>query len=261
MGRSLRALPKAHAVTPNYFDRGGARYARHRPGYPPALAQALARHCPAHRLALDVGCGSGQLSTHLGDLFAQVIATDPSASQLASATEHPNVTYRCETAESMSLHDHSADLITAAQAAHWFDLDAFYREVRRVARPSACVALLTYGVPTIKGPLGERFDKWYFGDAHRFWPASRQHVETAYRDLPFPFEALTLPALEAKRVWSASDLLNYVGTWSATRRAARSNIDLVDEAARMLKSAGATPDDTFTVCWPVRGRFGRLPAS
>ncbi|MCJ2185059.1 class I SAM-dependent methyltransferase [Novosphingobium sp. 1949] len=63
----------------NWFDQGGADYARFRPDYPAALAQELARLAPARRVALDVGCGNGQFTQALGAVFAAVIGIDPTA--------------------------------------------------------------------------------------------------------------------------------------------------------------------------------------
>src|SRR3954469_3165063 len=110
----------------DHFSTGSAGYASHRPTYPTALAAWLAETAPARKLAWDCGCGSGQLSTLLGDSFEKVIATDASAEQIRNAKPHPHVEYRTEPAEASSLDSDSADLITVAQAAHWLDLDRFY---------------------------------------------------------------------------------------------------------------------------------------
>jgi len=82
----------------------------------------LAAIAPAQRLAWDSGCGSGQLSLLLAGPFARVVATDASPEQIARAAAHPNVDYRCARADASGLAARVADLATAAQAAHWFDL-------------------------------------------------------------------------------------------------------------------------------------------
>src|SRR5690349_17590978 len=115
----------------DHFSERAAGYASYRPHYPREVATWLASVAPARNLAWDVACGSGQLSTLLGDLFRLVIATDASAAQIEQAARHPNVEYRVEPGERASLSDRTADLITVAQAAHWIDLKAFYAEVRR----------------------------------------------------------------------------------------------------------------------------------
>jgi ubiquinone/menaquinone biosynthesis C-methylase UbiE len=106
----------------DHFLGHAALYADCRPTYPAALAEALAEISPARELALDCGCGSGQLSVLLAEQFERVEATDASAQQIGQASVHPKVTYRVAPAEASGLDDASCDLVVAAQAAHWFDL-------------------------------------------------------------------------------------------------------------------------------------------
>src|SRR5438876_4020524 len=130
----------------DHFSDVAAAYAAHRPTYPAALVDFLAESAPRRDLAWDAGCGSGQLSVLLAERFARVIATDASPAQIAHAAPHPNVAYACAPAEDSGLPPGVADLAVAAQAAHWFDLPAYYAEVRRVGRAGALVALVTYGL-------------------------------------------------------------------------------------------------------------------
>ena len=66
-------------MTEGHFTAGGERYAQFRPHYPAALAKALAALAPAKRIAVDIGCGSGQLTTLLAPHFERVIGVDPSS--------------------------------------------------------------------------------------------------------------------------------------------------------------------------------------
>src|SRR5205823_14795537 len=115
-------------------------YRRFRPTYPPRLFEVLADWSPALRLAWDCGTGNGQAALALAEWFERVIATDRSPEQIAQATPHPGIDYRVAPAEDSGLADSSVDLVTVAQAVHWFDLHRFYAEVRRVARPRALIA-------------------------------------------------------------------------------------------------------------------------
>ncbi|WP_299402265.1 class I SAM-dependent methyltransferase [uncultured Roseobacter sp.] len=240
----------------NHFLSGGASYASSRPTYPPALADALAKWCSETTHALDVGCGNGQLSTLLAARFDKVTATDPSETQLQSAARHPSVTYRAEPAERIGIEANSVDLITAAQAAHWFDLDAFYREVRRVAKPRAVLALISYGVPVLDGEIGTRFQQFYWQDVHQYWPEGRQHVEDGYRSLDFPFEELWLPDLSISQDWSLANLIAYICTWSASRRALKAGRgDIVDKFIRDLGLIWTEPEGQQKVTWPIVGRL------
>ena len=79
-----------HAAEPqNWFDTGAEAYLRFRPDYPEALAGLLGAVAPGHDMAVDVGCGNGQLTVHLAGHFRQVTGFDPSAEQIASAQQRP----------------------------------------------------------------------------------------------------------------------------------------------------------------------------
>lgn len=239
-----------------HFLSGGEDYARYRPSYPQSLAASLAKLCPAQGLALDIGCGNGQLSAVLATQFEQVIATDVSADQLAHAETTANIDYRCESAETLSANDQSADLIVAAQAAHWFDLPLFYKEVRRVAKPDAIIALLSYGVPSLDGPADNYLQRFYWQTVHEYWPPERRHPETGYLEIAFPFEALEAPTLDIERRWDLDALIGYLGTWSGTRRAiAAGRGDILNELRDELRPhyRGAQ-----RIHWPLNMRLGRI---
>lgn len=130
----------------NWFDEGGQAYARYRPQYPAELAAYLASTAPGTALAADIGCGNGQLTRLLAQHFNTVLGLDASGDQIANALPHDRVAYLNAPAEQLPLRDNCAALITAAQAAHWFNLPAFYQEARRVAAPRGILALISYGV-------------------------------------------------------------------------------------------------------------------
>ena len=148
----------------DHFSSHAAGYAAHRPTYPPALVDFLADTAPGRSLALDCGCGTGQLSVPLARRFDRVVATDASASQIANAEMHERVEYRTAPAEQSGLPDASADLITVAQAAHWLDLDRFYTEARRVAKKEGILALITYGVLHVEGADIDWVAQWFYYD-------------------------------------------------------------------------------------------------
>ena len=245
--------------TVNHFAEGGEKYAQRRPSYPTELVKALAAKCSQTDHVLDVGCGSGQLSLLLANYFDQVTATDPSQSQLKYAQTHPKINYLVERAEAMTLPARSVNLVVAAQAAHWFDLEAFYAEVKRIARPKCVLALLSYGVPSMGGDIGERLSRFYWNDIHEFWPEKRKHVETGYQTLNFPFKEESLTGFAIKREWNRSDLLGYVDTWSAIRRAKSAQAhNLIEQFEQDM--AKLWPDDyQHQVTWPISARVTRIP--
>jgi SAM-dependent methyltransferase len=243
----------------DFFSTKAAQYAASRPGYPLELVDFLADASPRLGLAWDAGAGSGQLSTLLARRFERVVATDASAAQLAHAVAHPNVEYRLARAEESGLEAGTVDLAVSAQAAHWFDLDLYYREVRRVAAPRALVALVTYGVGDIDGAPGEVFSNFHSSVLAAHWPPERRHAEEGYRALPFPFEEMAAPKLFLREDWTLDQLTGYVDTWSALRSLVREQGDAPIAAFRRdLARAWGDPSTRREVRWPMSIRAARV---
>jgi SAM-dependent methyltransferase len=243
----------------DHFSAGSAAYAAHRPRYPEALVAFLADVAPARDLALDCACGSGQLSVPLARRFAQVVAMDASAAQIAEATAHPNLTYRTAPAERSGLPEECADLVTVAQAAHWLDLPAFYAEVRRVAKPRGIVALITYGMMEVTSEAGSVVGDFYGRVLDPYWPPERRLVEDGYRGLPFPFAEIAAPPLAIEAALSLDDLVGYVGTWSALREARRATgSDPLPAFREALARAWGEPAARRGIRWPLSLRVGRV---
>jgi len=254
-------MPTSAPAARNWFDQGGSAYARFRPEYPPALATCLAGLAPNRSLALDVGCGNGQLTRLLAPCFEHVVGIDPSADQIANAFVDTRIEYRQAPAERIPLADGCASLIAAAQAAHWFDLPAFYREARRIAAPGAVLALVSYGVLALEpGPaLAERFTCFYRDEIGPYWPPERQLVDSGYVTIEFPFPELAAAPMELRCTWSLAQFLGYLSTWSAVRSAREAGRDaLLAGFADDLAAAWGDPARERTVRWPIHMRIGRL---
>ena len=242
-----------------HFADGGEAYANFRPTYPESLAKALAEAAPSRGLAIDVGCGTGQLSALLADQFDAVVASDISADQIANATPHDRIAYHVAPAHQIPVEDASAHLITVAQAAHWLDLDPFYGEVCRVAAPGAVLALITYGVMNVEGPLADRFNHFYWEELKGHWPPERRHVENGYANLAFPFEPIELPELSIERTWSLEPFLGYLTTWSAVKAARKNGAgDTVDSFEADARSLWGDPSTVYDIAWPLSLRLGRV---
>jgi len=242
-----------------HFHSGGQGYATYRPTYPIEVVQFLSDTCESRQLAVDVGCGSGQISVQISDYFDKVIATDISENQLKHADERTNISYHCEPAEAISVKSNSANLIVAAQAAHWFDLSKFYKEVHRISKPNAILALISYGIPFLDSAINTKFQQFYWQKTTSFWPAERYHVETGYTELPFPFEILPAPQFSIHRDWSLNDFINYLKTWSAIRNATESNKNkFFDEFCNELKVLWGNPEALRHITWPITIRLGRV---
>jgi len=243
----------------DHFSDVAAAYAAHRPTYPATLVHFLAETAQRRELAWDAGCGSGQLSVLLADRFKRVIATDASPEQIAHAAPQANVAYRCAPAEACGLPQGIADLAVAAQAAHWFDLPAYYAEVRRVGRPGSVVALVTYGLVRVDHAIDRLVDRFYVEVLGSYWPPERRHVEDGYRSLPFPFDEIVTPHFEIRASWALADLIGYVETWSAVWALERAVGPAPLEAFRReLAHAWGADAAVRPVRWTLSLRVGRL---
>lgn len=246
----------------DHFSSVAGNYADFRPTYPPALFSWLATLTPAHELAWDCAAGSGQASVDLAVHFDRVAATDASAKQIAAAQPHPKVEYRVAPAEESGLADASVDLLTVAQALHWFDLERFYAEARRVLNPAGVVAVWTYGVLLLADPrINECVQIFYRDTVGPYWPPERRHVENGYRELPFPFPEIAAPPLQMETSWDLAQLLGYFRSWSASGRYhAAHGSDPVAALAQELAPLWGDPEQRRTIAWPLSLRVGRNPS-
>jgi SAM-dependent methyltransferase len=217
--------------------------------------------CHERRGAWDCACGNGQATLALAERFDSVIGTDASPQQLAAAPPHPKVTYRVARAEESGLESKSADLVTVAQALHWFDLDAFYAEVNRVLRDSGVLAVWTYGTLHVEGVgIDSLVQEFYHDTVGPYWPAERDLVDDGYRGLAFPFLEIAPPPFSMEEQWERPHLLGYLRTWSATARyVAQTGLDPVVALEEKLAPAWADPHSPRKVTWPMALRVGRKP--
>lgn len=243
----------------NWFDQGGSDYARFRPEYPAQLAESLASVAPDSGLALDVGCGNGQLTQLLAAHFDQVIGLDPSADQIANASKGDRLSYQCAPAEQLPLADHSASLITAAQAAHWFKLPAFYNEVRRASVANGVLALISYGVLALEPALNQRFQRFYWEEIGPYWPPERKLVDSGYATIDFPFKEFEAPPMDIRVAWRLPEFLGYLQTWSAVRSAREAGREaILTTFADDLTALWGDENTQRPVAWPINMRIGRL---
>lgn len=242
----------------DHFSSVAAAYAAFRPSYPPELFAFLAGLCPANTVVWDCATGTGQAARGLAEHFAQVVATDASASQIAAAPVHERIRYRVATAEASGLPAASVALVTVAQAAHWFDLPAFYAEVERVLQPGGVVALWGYERIVVPECIADSFAAFYQHDLSGFWPPERRWVENGYRDLPFPFSPLPAPDVVLRAAWTLPQLLGYLGTWSAVKRYRElRGEDPLPLLERAWTPCWGDPEIARPFEWPVFWKLGR----
>ncbi len=243
----------------DHFSQQAEDYARYRPRYPDELFAFLAGLVPEHDCAWDCGTGTGQAALALARHFDRVIATDPSARQIAHAPPHARVTYLVSTAEHAALASRLVNLITVAQALHWFHFEAFYAEVRRMLKPGGALAVWSYDLLRIAPAIDALLDDFNRNIVGCFWPAERRWIGARFAELPLPFAELAAPAFEMTAHWRLRDLLGYVRTWSATQRfIAACGFDPVPQLGGQLAPLWGDPEQARPVRWPLHLRFARL---
>ncbi|MDB4881408.1 MAG: Methyltransferase type 11 [Gemmatimonadetes bacterium] len=243
----------------DHFSTTAAAYAAYRPHYPDTLFAWLASVAPTRDRVWDCGTGSGQAAIGLAAYFGHVVATDPSAAQLSRAERDARVSYAAMTAERSALLSHSAALVTAAQALHWFDRDAFYAEARRVLVPGGLLAVWSYALGTFSEPaLDEALRRFYEETVGPFWPPERSIIEDGYRSLELPFDELEPPDVVMEATWTLDQLAGYLSTWSAVQRAriATGN-DPLPDFLRVLAQRWGANVESRTIRWPLAIRVGR----
>ncbi|SEJ23333.1 class I SAM-dependent methyltransferase [Frateuria terrea] len=243
----------------DHFSNHATLYRDARPLPPADWFAWLAGQAPDLALAWDAGCGNGQASIGLAAHFDRVVATDPSMTQITQAIAHPAIDYRVEPAERSSLAEASASLVCVSQALHWFDLDAFHAEVRRVARPRALLAVSAYGNCSVDRVVDAVERTLYADTLGGDWPSERALVDSGYRELPFPFEPVPTPSFAMHARWNLAQFVAYLRSWSATQRyMKRTGADPVQAAMPLLAAAWGDPDQARTVRWPFFTRVGRI---
>ncbi len=245
----------------DHFSGVSAAYAAFRPRYPDALFDFLAQAAPAHDEAWDAGTGSGQAAVGLARHFKHVTATDASSAQIEHATPDPRVSYRVRPAESCDLADRSVDIVTAAQALHWFDRPRFWAEARRVLRPTGggVIAVWTYVMVEIAPRIDEIVRRFYRDVVGPYWPPERRITEERYQTIEFPFAEFAAPDFVIEQQMTLDDVAGYIRTWSATRAFVKHHgQDPVDGLVAELAAAWRVPQQSRLARWPVAMRIGRV---
>jgi ubiquinone/menaquinone biosynthesis C-methylase UbiE len=226
-------------------------YAKHRPGYPSELIEYVVKYVNERDLAWDCGTGNGQTAAALSDFFKMVHATDISQSQLALAPKLENIHYAAEPSGRSSLLENSVDLVTVSQAIHWFDLDKFYREVRRVSKPKAIIAVWGYSLLNINEIINPFIEDFYFNVLNGYWDPERKYLDEGYKTIPFPFSEITVPSFSMKLNWNREALEGYLDSWSAVQKYKTINkinpVTELSEKLNQLWKSGSVKEVSFPI--------------
>lgn len=242
----------------DYFSGHSEIYATYRPVYPEALYQYIYSHLNGHEAAWDCATGNGQVASELAKHFRKVYATDISEKQLAQAPHTDNIFYTISKAETTSFPDNQFDLITVGQALHWFDLEKFYKEVNRIAKRNALLAVWGYELCKVNQDVDELFLDYYHNIVGPYWDEARKLVEDHYRSLPFPFEKIETPAFFIEVDWPQETFLGYLTTWSATQTYIKEKgINPVENLSSHLQKFWS-PGEVRRVTFPMFMKLGRV---
>ena len=241
------------------FSRQSDLYAKYRPTYPQELYEYILSFVKEKNIAWDCATGNGQAAVVLADYFKKVIATDISAAQIEKAKRKENIEYSVCAAESTPFADNTFDLVTVAQAYHWIKWDEFKKEVTRVCKPNAVIAVWTYYSRTTDD---ERIDKavndFYENVTRPYWDYERKHVDEKYSTVEFDYELLPVKEFETILYWKREDLIGYVSSWSAVQKYIKTNghspLPLLEEEINKLWPQ----DQTKKVVFPIYLKLGRI---
>lgn len=167
--------------------------------------------------------------------------------------------YRVAPAERSGLEAaRGVDLITVAQALHWFDLERFYAEVRRVSKSGGVIAAWAYKLARVTPRIDAVVNHYYSDIVGAYWPAERVLVER-FEELAFPFPEIVAPPFEMAAEWTVNQMIGYLRTWSATQRfMAAHQRDPLDAIKNELQSAWGDAGESRRVVWPLSVRVGQV---
>lgn len=242
----------------DHFSGFAQTYASFRPTYPDDLFKWLAENSPSQQHAWDCATGNGQAAQSLANYFDHVTATDVSTTMIAAAPPNPKITFQVAPAESTNITAQSIDLITVAQALHWFDLPPFWTLCRHALKPHGLLAVWGYLLPHVTAPIDALVSKYHDETVGPYWPPDRQPLLEGYASINPPASPISVPAFEMRAEWNVDQLIGMLDSWSATHRArAAMPTDPLTPLIPRLRSRWGSPP-TRPITWPLVMRVFRF---
>jgi len=240
------------------FSKVSAEYAQYRPHYPSGLFAYLNSLVTENKEAWDCGTGNGQVALELTKYFNRVYASDASEKQVLQAQKNEKIEYFVSLAEETPIRDRSLDLITVAQAFHWFDAEKFFLEAKRILKPQGILALWCYDLfdlPNASKDLKTSVDRFCL-EVEPFWDKERKLVENGYKSIDFPLaEIFPVPSFSIKLEWTAQQLLGYLSTWSSSQKYRIANGD--DSLSTFAEEISQNYIGKMEIQWDLHFRIGK----
>lgn len=238
--------------TSRLFSDKADLYASSRPMYPKELFDFIDSLVQSHDAAWDCATGNGQAAMGLAKHFSKVEATDISKEQIASAFYSENIKYSVQSGESTNFRDNQFDLVNVAQALHWFDYEKFWGEVARVLKPNGVFVAFSYIWPHINEGVDQILEERIKKVIEPYWAPNNKLAWDSYRSLDLPFETISSPNIDLENHWNLNQFLNYIHTWSATRRCMDDiGSDFFEEAGIALQSVWGNRSHKMVVKNPL----------
>ena len=234
-------------------------YAEARPIYPQEIYTYIASLCAKTDAVWDCATGTGQAALPLAEIFTKVYATDINEKQIAVAESRKNISYSVASAENTGFADESFDLVTVAQALHWFDYENFWLEIERVLKPSGVFVAWGYDWTKINFDIDFKIEKNLFDLLTDYWNPKARILWGGYKPekVSFPYELIETPSFTIDLHWNLDQLFQYFLSWSSTQVYIKDNgTDLIENAKQEVQNVWGNPEKTKLIQWPIHMLVG-----
>ena len=251
------------------------KYSLYRPNYPNKIISCIVARASERNIAIDVACGSGQLTYALSNHFNEVLGFDISTEQLNNIVEcnkKSNIKFAVSIAEKIPVPDQTASLVTIAQALHWVNQTSFFAEIDRVLIPSGAFAAIGYGICRLSNlSMQKIFENYYIntlggkkypGENGCWWACNRPSLDQGYEDVKFPYVSNLFRIWEIeKRAIPFSHFISYLETMSAYHTFKQYNEDPLPNITQQLLQAGnlQTTNDLIDTEFPFFANIMNKP--
>lgn len=241
------------------FSTQSKEYSFSRPTYPESLFEFLYTVTTHNNLAWDCATGNGQAAIGLSKYFKKVIASDASKNQIRHGFQRENIDYKVFSAEYPELDRDSVDIVTVAQGLHWFNLDNFYNNVKRVGKKGGIIAVWSYDMHKINPQIDKvtsrlDIDGEILGN---YWDKETKYVKEKYKTIPFPFTEIPVPLFKTTSFWNLRQLWEYMKTWSSVKKYYSENQqDPLDLVKPEVKTLWGEDHNKKEITWNINMRVG-----